>query len=57
MNPVWVFIALGEKPGLLALAGAIVIIAAVLSLNISGKKKDPRRTEISLPVLEEEKIN
>ncbi len=39
MNPVWVFLALGEKPGSLALAGAVIIISAVLSLNIRGRKK------------------
>ncbi len=38
MNPVWVFVALGEKPGSLALAGAAIIISAVLSLNIRGRK-------------------
>ncbi len=35
MSPVWVFLVLGEKPGLLALAGAVVIISAVVFLNTS----------------------
>ena len=33
MSPVWVFLVLGEKPGILALSGAFVIITAVLYLN------------------------
>ena len=35
MSPVWVFLVLNEKPGLLALAGAAVIISAVVYLNTS----------------------
>jgi drug/metabolite transporter (DMT)-like permease len=29
LNPVWVYLALGEEPGTLAIAGGAVIIAAV----------------------------
>jgi drug/metabolite transporter (DMT)-like permease len=35
MNPVWVFLLLGERPGLLALVGAAVVISAMIFLNVS----------------------
>jgi len=35
MSPVWVFLVLDEKPGLLALAGAVVINSAAVLLNTS----------------------
>ncbi len=41
MNPVWVFLFLGEKPGLPALTGAVIVIAAVTYLN-SGKLKNAK---------------
>ena len=39
MNPVWVFLVLGEKPGLLAIAGTVVVITAILYMNIEKLKK------------------
>ena len=39
MNPVWVFLVLGEAPGMLALIGAVVVISGVLFLNL-GKMKN-----------------
>lgn len=35
-NPIWVFLMIGEKPGLTAIIGAIIIISAVLYLNITN---------------------
>lgn len=34
MNPVWVFLLLNEKPGRMALIGAVIVISAVLYLNL-----------------------
>ena len=39
MNPVWVFLVLGEKPGLLAIAGTVVVITAILYMNFEKLKK------------------
>ena len=36
MNPVWVFLFCGERPGALSIAGAMVILAAILIRGISG---------------------
>jgi drug/metabolite transporter (DMT)-like permease len=38
MNPVWVFLVIGEKPGLLALIGAVIVIGAIVYLNV-GKMR------------------
>lgn len=42
MNPVWVFLFLGEKPGLMSIAGAAVILAAV-TLKCLSKPSAPHR--------------
>ncbi|NLM78947.1 MAG: EamA family transporter [Ruminococcaceae bacterium] len=34
MNPVWVFLLLGEQPGFAAILGAVVVISAILFLNL-----------------------
>lgn len=39
LNPVWVFLFLGEKPGLMAVIGALTIIAAMLYLNVGKLKR------------------
>ena len=38
-NPVWVFLALGEKPGLNAIVGGVVIIAAVTGASIVSARR------------------
>lgn len=40
LNPVWVFLAFGEKVGKFALIGAVVILAAVVINTVAGKKED-----------------
>ena len=37
MNPVWVFLFLGETPGAMALIGAVVVISAMMYLNLGYK--------------------
>lgn len=38
-NPVWVYLALGEAPGGLALAGGAVILAAVTAATLAGARR------------------
>ena len=38
MSPVWVFLFLGEKPGWIALVGALAVIGSIVFLN-AGKMK------------------
>jgi drug/metabolite transporter (DMT)-like permease len=46
LNPVWVFLALGERPSQWALVGGIIIIATVLSHTIiDAKQKRQARFE------------
>jgi len=33
-NPVWVFLITGERPGVIALAGALLIFSMVLGRNV-----------------------
>lgn len=40
LNPVWVFLAFGEKVGEFALVGAVVILAAVVINTVAGKKEE-----------------
>lgn len=40
LNPVWVFIFDGERPGIYALIGAIIVIAAVIIWCIAGENKE-----------------
>jgi drug/metabolite transporter (DMT)-like permease len=42
LNPIWVFVIIGEKPSMTALAGGIIIIVAVVSLSLIGKYRDDR---------------
>lgn len=39
LNPLWVFLFYGEKVGRFALAGAAVILLAVILNSITGKEK------------------
>jgi drug/metabolite transporter (DMT)-like permease len=41
-NPVWVFLALGERPGLPAVAGGVIIIAAVTGASVVTARRDRR---------------
>ena len=41
-TPVWVFLALGEKPGVHAIAGGAIIIAAVTGASIIGARRDQK---------------
>lgn len=38
-NPVWVFLALGERPGLTAIAGGAIIIAAVTGASVISARR------------------
>ena len=35
LNPVWVFIGVGEKPSMLAIIGGVIVMAAVVIRNVS----------------------
>ncbi len=48
MNPVWVFLATGEKPGINSIAGGIVIIAAVLASSAVSMRRDALAAERAL---------
>jgi drug/metabolite transporter (DMT)-like permease len=41
-NPVWVFLAFGEKPGANALAGGGIIIAAVIASTAFSLRRERR---------------
>jgi len=45
LNPIWVFILIGEKPSLTALVGGIVIIIAVVSSSLIGKYREDREAK------------
>lgn len=47
LNPVWVFIILGETPGLTALAGGIVVLAVITIRCILVMKKEGKKWIIS----------
>jgi drug/metabolite transporter (DMT)-like permease len=42
LNPVWVFLAVGEKPALLSIFGGVIIIAAVLVSTMGSRVKFTR---------------
>jgi DME family drug/metabolite transporter len=46
LNPIWVFIFLGERPSGWALIGGTIIIAAVASHTIWGARKTKLKTTI-----------
>ncbi|MBN8572242.1 MAG: EamA family transporter, partial [Ignavibacteria bacterium] len=39
-NPIWVFFGVGEKPSVFAIAGACVILGAILWRNLISKPTD-----------------
>ena len=44
-NPIWVFLALGEKPGNLSIIGAVIVIATVCLYNVVNSFTDPSRAK------------
>ena len=42
LNPIWVLLFYGEKPGPYALVGSVIVIAAVTLWCIFGKEKEPQ---------------
>ena len=49
LNPVWVFLALGEQPGMWAIAGGTIIVAAVLARAAISERGNPGAAE-AVPV-------
>lgn len=43
MNPVWVFLFLGEAPGLRSMIGAIVVLVSVTARVLYGIQDDKRQ--------------
>lgn len=43
MNPVWVFLFLGEAPGLRSIIGAIVVLVSVTARVLYGIQDDKRQ--------------
>jgi drug/metabolite transporter (DMT)-like permease len=41
LNPIWVFLIIGEVPGLWAIAGGIIVLATVTIRNIYANRKQP----------------
>ena len=39
LNPLWVFIFLGEKPGVWTVAGAMLVLGAMLSRGLLGLRR------------------
>ena len=50
LNPVWVFLVLGEKPGVLALIGALLVLGAVTGRAIVGAKANPSEPALAANV-------
>ena len=42
LNPIWVFLALGEMPGIPAILGAFVVLTTVTLYSLTGAKKQSR---------------
>lgn len=51
MNPVWVFLALGEAPGPMAIAGALLVIAAVTLHSLLPFLKKPKPGDVGSATL------
>lgn len=45
LNPVWVFLFNGEKPGVFALLGAVVVITSITVWSIYGQEKETAQEE------------
>ena len=48
LNPVWVFLFLGERPSNWAILGGAIIIAAVLAHTVALARRSKRRVSESL---------
>ena len=48
LNPVWVALAMGELPGPFALAGGVVIVAAVVCYHVWAERKERANAETSV---------
>ncbi len=46
LNPVWVALFYGEKPGIFALIGAVIVIVSVTLWCILGQKKETEKTAV-----------
>ncbi len=44
LNPVWVFLFNGERPGLFALIGAVIVMCSVTVWTVFGQKKEEKET-------------
>ena len=44
LNPVWVFLFDGERPGLFALVGAVIVICSITVWTVFGQKKEETET-------------
>jgi len=47
-NPLWVFLATGETPGINAIAGGAIIVSAVLASSLVSMRKDAQAAERAL---------
>lgn len=54
LSPVWVMLATGEKPGAFAMAGGVVVLAAIVVYNVLSVRRS-RAEAVELPVAEPEK--
>ena len=45
LNPIWVFVIIGEKPSMTALAGGIIIIVAVVSSSLISNYREDREAK------------
>ncbi|MDR1142924.1 MAG: DMT family transporter, partial [Spirochaetaceae bacterium] len=41
LNPVWVFLAVGERPALFSIFGGVIIISAVLVSSLGNRQTKP----------------
>ena len=44
LNPVWVFLFDGERPGLFALIGAVIVIGSITVWTVLGQRKEEKET-------------
>ena len=55
LNPVWVMAITGEKPSLTAIAGGVIIIAAVVASSLIGKRREDRAVALFIRKRREER--
>jgi drug/metabolite transporter (DMT)-like permease len=44
LNPIWVFLVIGEKPGPAAFVGALVVLAAIVGRSVLAARASPQVT-------------